>query len=156
MPKIRFLGHQGYTMVEMSITLVVAGLLTAIGVVTLGPALEHAKVRSAANVVAGDLQYAQVIAVRERRPVSVLVEPDSMRIVIRDRDQTSNIYRVRFLGAGTAFSLDHLATTSTSFEMFPNGLAGSTINVTLWLRGFLRQVKLTRAGQIRIIRTPPS
>ncbi len=156
MPKIRFLGHQGYTMVEMAVTLMVAGIVTTTGVVTLGPAVEHARVRSAVNVVAGDLQYAQVIAVRERRPISVLVEPDGMRIVIRDRDQTSNIYRVRSLGAGTDFSLDHLSTTSTSLEMFPNGLAGSTITITLGLRGFLRQVKVTRAGQIRIIRTAPS
>ena len=154
MAKVRFLGNQGYTMAEMALTLVVAGIVTTAGVVTLGPAVEHAKVRSAANAVAGDLQYAQTIAVRERRPISVLVEPDSMRIVIRDRDQTSNIHRVRSFGADTDFSLDHLSATSPSLEMFPNGLAGSTVSITLGLRGFLRQVKVTRAGQIRIIRTP--
>ncbi len=154
MAKVRFLGNQGYTMAEMALTLVVAGIVTTAVVVTLGPAVEHAKVRSAANAVAGDLQYAQVIAVRERRPISVLVEPDSMRIVIRDRDQTSNIHRVRSFGADTDFSLDHLSATSPSLEMFPNGLAGSTVSITLGLRGFLRQVKVTRAGQIRIIRTP--
>ena len=154
MAKVRFLGNQGYTMAELALTLVVAGIVTATGVVTLGPAVEHAKVRSAANAVAGDLQYAQSIAVRERRPISVLVEPDSMRIVIRDRDQTSNIHRVRSLGAGTDFSLDHLSTTGPSLEMFPNGLVGSTVSITLGLRGYLRQVKVTRAGQIRIIRTP--
>ncbi len=150
------LGHRGYTLLELVAGIVVAGILTTVGFTAFGPAIEHAKVRSAANVVAGDFQYAQVIALRERRPVSVLIESDSMRIVIRDRDQASIVYRVRSLGPDSEFSLDELSSSGGSLQLFPNGMAGSTINVTLGLRGFIRKVKVTRAGQIRVIRTPPS
>ena len=156
MPEVCLLGHRGYTMIELVAGMTVAGILTTAGVASLGPAVEHAKVRSAANVVAGDFQYAQVIALRERRPVSVLIESDSMRIVIRDRDQPSIIYRVRVLGPESQFSLDALSSTGGSLELFPNGVAGSTVTVTLGLRGFVRKVKVTRAGQIRIIRPPSS
>ena len=154
MRKIGFLGHQGYTMIEMAITLVVAGLVTTVAVVALGPAVEHAKVRSAANVVAGDLQYAQALAVRERRPISVVVDAVSMQLVIRDRDKITVVHRTRVLGSGSEFSLDLLSATAPSVDLFPNGLAGWTLTVTLGLRGFSRQVRVTRAGQIRILRTP--
>jgi prepilin-type N-terminal cleavage/methylation domain-containing protein len=150
----RILGRQGYTMIETVTTLVVAGILTAVGVVFLAPAVEHGKVRSAANVVAGDLQFAQNLAVRERRPIAVLVDSAAKKIVIRDRDLVTKVYRTRLLGPGTAFSLDELTATSGSVQLFPNGVAGSTITVTLGLRGFARQVRLSRAGQIRIIRVP--
>ncbi len=38
----RILGRQGYTMIETVTTLVVAGILTAVGVVFLAPASEQA------------------------------------------------------------------------------------------------------------------
>ncbi len=154
MLKTGFLGHQGFTMVEMAITLVVAGIVATVGVVALGPAVEHAKVRSAANVVAGDLQYAQALAVRERRPISVVVDSAGMQLVIRDRDELTVVHRTRMLGSDSDFSLDLLFATGASVQLFPNGLAGSTLTITLGLRGFSRRVRVTRAGQIRILRTP--
>ncbi len=144
MRKIGFLGHQGYTMIEMAITLVVAGLVTTVGVVALGPAVEHAKVRSAANVVAGDLQYAQALAVRERRPISVVVDAVGMQLVIRHRDKITVVHRTRVLGSDSEFSLDLLSATAPSVDLFPNGLAGWTLTVTLGLRGFSRQVRILR------------
>lgn len=152
--QLRSLPDQGYTMIELATTLVVAGILTTAGIVAVRPAVQHAKVRSAANVVAGDLQYAQALAVRERRPIFVVVDSAGMQLVIRDRDLVTKVYRTRVLGPGSDFSLDHLSVTGGSIQLFPNGVAGSTITITLGLSGFQRRVRLTRAGQIRIIRTP--
>ncbi len=152
--QLRSLPDQGYTMIELATTLVVAGILTTVGIVAVRPAVEHAKVRAAANVVAGDLQYAQALAVRERRPISVVVDSTAMQLVIRDRDLVTKVYRTRVLGPGTDFSLDQLSVTGGSIQLFPNGVAGSTTTVTLGLNGFERRVRLSRAGQIRIIRTP--
>ncbi len=154
MSQFRVLGHRGYTLIEVVTTLVVAGIVTTVGIVTLAPAVEHAKVRSAANVVAGDLQYAQTLAVRERRPISVVVDSAQMQLLIRDRDAPSNVHRTRALGATSDFALDRISATGGSVQLFPNGVAGSSITLTLGLRGFERQVRLTRAGQIRIIQTP--
>ena len=99
--QLRSLPKQGFTMIEMATTLVVAGIITTVGIVAVAPAVEHAKVRSAANVVAGDLQYAQALAVRERRPISVVVDSASMQLVIRDRDLVAKVYRtIRLLRSG--------------------------------------------------------
>jgi prepilin-type N-terminal cleavage/methylation domain-containing protein len=147
-------GRRGYTMIEMATTLVVAGIVTTVGIVTLAPAVEHGKVRSAVNVVAGDLQYAQALAVRERRPISVVVDSTQLRLVIRDRDAPSTVHRTRNLGSASDFALDRISATGSSVELFPNGVAGSSITLTLGLRGYERRVRLTRAGQIRIIQIP--
>ena len=141
-------------MIEMATSMVVAGIVTTVAVVTLGPAVEHAKVRSAANAMAGDFQYAQALAVRHRRPISVVVDSAGRQVVIRDRDQITNSYRTRPMGSDSDFSLDQLSTTGSSVEFFINGVAGSTITVTLGLRGFSRQVRVSRAGKIRVRRTP--
>jgi hypothetical protein len=38
--------------------------------------------------------------------------------------------------------------------MFPNGVATGTTTFTVGLRGYRRQVRITRAGQVRVIRVP--
>ena len=141
----------GYTLIEMVLVMVIAGLLMAVGIVRLAPALEHGNVRAAANVVAGDLQYAQILAVRYRKPISVVVASSTKQYLIRDRDDATNVYRTRLLGPDTDFGLDELTSSPTSVELFPNGIARETMVMTLGLNGFKRNVRLTRAGQIRIL-----
>ncbi len=142
----------GYTLIEMVIVIAIAGIVTSFGVVRLAPALEHANVRAAANVVAGDLQYAQILAVRYRKPIAVIVASSTKQYLIRDRADPSIVYRTRLLGPDTDFGLDELTfSPSSSVELFPNGLARETVVMTLGLNGFKRNVRLTRAGQIRIL-----
>ena len=142
----------GYTLIEMVLVIVIAGILMSVGVVRLAPALVHANVRAAANVVAGDLQYAQSLAVRHRKPIAVVVASATKQYLIRDRDDATNVYRTRLLGPETDFGLDELTSSPTSVELFPNGVARETMVMTLGIDGFQRQVRLTRAGQIRILR----
>ena len=147
----RIASGKGYTMIELVVVIVLVGMLTSLSVVRLGPALEHSKVRGAANVVAGDLQYAQILAVRHRRPITVIVVSSTQQYLIRDRDNPANVYRTRLLGADSDFTLDEVTGTPTSVELYPNGVARETMVITLGLRGYQRNVRLTRAGQIRIL-----
>ena len=141
----------GYTLIEMVLVIAIAGILMGFGVVRLAPALEHANVRAAANVVAGDLQYAQMLAIRYRRPIAVIVASSTKQYLIRDRDDATNVYRTRLLGPDSDFGLDLVESTPTSVELFPNGVNRETIIFTLGLHGFERRVRMTRAGQIRIL-----
>lgn len=142
----------GYTLIEMVLVIAIAGIMMTVSVARLAPALEHANVRAAANVVAGDLQYAQMLAVRYRKPIAVIVASATKQYLIRDRDDATTVYRTRLLGPDTDFGLDELTSSPTSVELFPNGVARETMIMTLGLNGFQRQVRLTRAGQIRILR----
>ncbi len=146
--------HGGYTVIEALIMVVVLGILLGIAYHRLGPGLEHAKVNRAASVLAGDLQYARMVAVRSRRPIAVIVMSSVKGYIVRQRD-SAIVYRERFLGPGTEFGLDLFSSSpSSSVEIFPNSVAAVTTTFTLGLAGYQRQVKISRAGQVRVIRGP--
>jgi prepilin-type N-terminal cleavage/methylation domain-containing protein len=145
------LDRNGYSFIEMLTVIVVLGILLAIAILSIAPSLQRAKVRNAANVVAGDLHYAQILAVKHRKPIAVVVAVATQQYVIRDRDDASTIYRSRALGPGTDFNLDAFSSSPTSVELFPNGVARQTTTFTLGLAGYERQIRLTKAGQIRIV-----
>jgi Tfp pilus assembly protein FimT len=144
----------GYTVIEALIIVVVLGILLVIAYQRMGPALEHAKVNRAAAVLASDLQYARMVAVRSRRPVAVIVMTSVKGYIIRERNGAI-VYRERFLGPGTEFGLERFSSSpGSSVEIFPNSVAAATTTFTLGLAGYQRQVKISRAGQVRIVRGP--
>ncbi len=135
----------------MAIVITVLGIITTIAIWRMSPALERARVRRAASVLAGDLQYAQVLAARQRAPVVVITQSATQAYLIRNRAGTQ-IYRQRFIGPDTDYGLQTLtASPSTSIEVFPNGAATQTTTFTLGLAGYQRQVRLSRAGQVRLV-----
>jgi prepilin-type N-terminal cleavage/methylation domain-containing protein len=140
----------GYTIVELAIVMVIAGILMTLVIWRAGPALERARARQAIAVVAADLQYAQMVAARQREPVVVVVNPSLKLILVSSRGGT--IFRQRFVGPQTEFGLETLQVDpTTSIEIFPNGAATSNLSVTAETNGFRRQVRMSRAGQIRIL-----
>lgn len=143
-------GRRGYTMVEMVIAIVVFGILLAIALIKMTPAVSQARVQRAATVIAMDLQYAQMLAVRQRAPVTVIVDNALKSYIIRMRD-TALTFRDRFFGQDTEFLLDTLSASPASVVMFPNGVAQATTTFTLGRDGYNRRVRLSRAGQVRIV-----
>lgn len=140
----------GYTIIELLIVMITAGILMSLVIWRAGPALERARARQAVAVVAADLQYAQLVAARQREPVVVTVNPSLKLILVASRGGT--IFRQRFVGPDTEFRLETLDVDPvSSIEIFPNGAATSNLNVTAATNGYRRQVRLSRAGQIRIV-----
>lgn len=143
------MGRDGYSFIEMLTAIVVLGLILVITVVSMAPAVQRGRVRNALNMVSGDLQAAQSLAVRHRRPMVLLVQSSTKQYQIRDRDSSTAVYIRRALGADTEFGLDTLSvSTDDPVEIFPNGVTHQTITVTLGIEGYLREVRLSRAGQI--------
>ena len=141
----------GYSLVEMAIVIAVAGVLMAIAAWRFGPALEQAKARHAAAAIASDLQYAQMVAARDRQPVVVIINT-SLRLMMIQNRGGSTIYRQRFMGADTEFGLTTFsASPANSVEIFPNGVAAQTITYTAARGTYTRQIKLSRAGQVRVL-----
>jgi amino-acid N-acetyltransferase len=140
----------GYTLIETVVAIVVFGILLSIAWVRMGPALASARVRNAATVIATDLQYAQMLAVRQRRPVAVIVDPGMRSYIIRLRD-SSLTFRDRFFGPDTEYLLDSLSASPTSVVLFPSGVTAGTVTFTARQGVYTRHVRLTRAGQVRIV-----
>ncbi len=144
------IGREGFTLVEMLAVVAISSILLSVALPRVGPALDRARVNSAANVMAGDLQYAQIMAVRSRRPVAMVITTGTKQYVIRDRDDSSIIYRTRFLGDESEFRIATMSASPTTNEMFPNGLARTSATFTLTLHGYSRTITFSRAGQVRI------
>jgi Tfp pilus assembly protein FimT len=146
-------GSAGYTIVEMAIVIAALSMLSVLSYVKLQPSLEHGKVNSAAAVMAADFQYAQLMAARQRRPVVIIITTATQSYVIRDRTNAALIFRTRYLGANTDYSLDQLVgSPSTSVQVFATGVTPVTTTFTLGLHGYQRLVKFTKAGQVRVLK----
>ena len=126
-----------------------AGVLMTLVIWRTGPALERARARQAIAAVASDLQYAQMLAARQREPVVVIVNTGLKLILIRSRGGT--IFRQRFVGPDTEYGLDTLTVTNGTVEVFPNGVATSSMTVRAATAGYSREVRLSRAGQVRVV-----
>jgi type IV fimbrial biogenesis protein FimT len=142
-------GERGYTVVELVLVIVIISALAGITYVRMAPALERTRVRGAASTMAGDLQYAQVLAARLRTPVRISVNTTGLSYQIADRSG-ANVYRSRNLGATGDYRLDELAASPVTLDVFPNAVTAQSATYTLGLNGFRRVVTFSRAGQIRV------
>ena len=142
----------GYTIIELLLVMIIIGVLAGITYVRMAPTLEGARVRGAASLLAGDLQYAQVLAARRRLPVVVSV--NSAAQVYQLVDRLGTVVRTREFGATGEFGLTELSATPTSLEIFPNGAAAVSATFILGIGTNRQRVTFSRAGQIRVTKLP--
>jgi prepilin-type N-terminal cleavage/methylation domain-containing protein len=148
-------GARGFTLVEMMLALGIMLILAGLGGAKLVISFQHAKVRRAAAILTADLQYAQGMAAKQRRPVALILNPDLRFYVIRDR-ASAVVYRQRFLGDDTDYNVDVLTSDQqSSLVLFPTGVTPTTTTFTIGVQDYQRQVKITQAGQIRLLPLTP-
>jgi prepilin-type N-terminal cleavage/methylation domain-containing protein len=141
--------RSGYTLLELLLVMVIMAILAAITYVRIAPALERARVRGAASVLATDLQYAQVQAARYRTPMQVVVDVGQKKYLITDLAETT-IYRERDFGDDGQYSLDSFTASPVRIYVFPNAIVDQSALYTVGLNGYQRQVSFSRAGQVRV------
>jgi len=138
--------------IELLIVMIIIGIIAGITYVRMAPTLERARVRGAASILAGDLQYAQVLAARQRLPVMIAVNTAARTYQIADRSGT--VFRTRDFGTAGEFDLTEVSASPASLEVFPNGIAAQSATYTLGIGGRRQQVTFSRAGQIRVTILP--
>ena len=143
----------GFTILELIVVLVVSSILVSFAVLRLAPTLERSRVQRSATMIATDLQWAQMIAARQRRPVVFIVSEPLKGYMIRDA-ASSTVFRESYLGNDTEMHLDELDATPTTLEIFPNGVVRSAGSYMVRVNTSQRYVRITRAGQVRITNVP--
>lgn len=148
----------GYTIVEL---LVVASVLTVVTVISAGRIAEYMSDRNAAAaaaVVQNDLQQAFAIAARNRRPVRVSFSVADTALRITNRENTVTYVR-RGFGVGSGFMLRPSdvtfcasVCTNAFVDVFPNGWASDSLNVTIGREGHARGLRMSRSGLVVVAR----
>ncbi len=139
----------GFTLVELVVVMAIMAILTSVAFWRLGPSVIRSKVNRSASTLAADIQYAQLVAAQQRKPVVIIISEPLKSYVIRDA-ASATVFRERYLGEDTDFGLDLLDATSSTVEVFPNGVLREAADITVEIEDYSRKVRVTRAGQIRI------
>ena len=128
-------------------------LLVVVIVATLLPPaarqLTHSRISRAALICAADFYLAQSLAARNRQPVRVVF--DSTAKTVSLKLPNDSLLLKRSYGAGSDFQLPSFSASPGTVQVLPSGMTNGTITVTLSDGTFTRKVRMSQAGQIRIL-----
>lgn len=130
-------------------------LIVAVVVGSLTPSvlriLTRARINRAAGVVAADFYLAQSLAARTRTPMTVFFSSSNKTGIIRLASSSTTVYQTRYYGSEGEFKLPTFSASPASVNVLPSGMTSASITVSLSDGTFTRQVRMSRAGQIRIL-----
>lgn len=128
-------------------------LIVAVVIGALTPSvirqIEHARVNRAANVIAADFLQVQTLAARRHTPLRLVVDATLKTISITLTSGSS--ISVRQLGRDSEFKIGTLAASPVSVLVLPNGMASGPMTITVTTSGYSKQIRMSRAGQVRIL-----
>jgi len=133
----------------MMIVIVVLAMVTTVSFPTVSRLYTHTRVNQAAVAVAHDLSLAVSDAARQRKPIRIARGTDRTSITVSDR-ASGTVLSTLWLGPD-AYQLDSIGFSASPVDLFPNGFTSSALTVTLWARGYSRQVTMSRAGWVRVL-----
>ena len=118
----------GFTLVEMMVTVSLLAIMVGMTAPHVSKDISHARVNSAARVVAVDLQT-RCRSRAERRPVRVVIDGSAKEIRLMDRVNGTLISR-RALGNVSDFKLYSVSGAPATVDVLPHGVATATTIVT--------------------------
>ena len=140
---------RGFTLIEMLVAVAVAAIAMRMVMRPAATYLTRRRTRNAASVVAGDIDLARSIAVRQRQPVRMTFTAGSTQYTLGDR-ASSTTYKTVALGTTSDYRIPAVQFSPATVDFYPSGVASSALTVTLTAGGSTRTVTLTRVGLIRI------
>ena len=139
----------GFTMIECLIVITALGLITASAVPKIGRQIRNYRLGRATVVVAGDLENAFSIAGRQRKPVRLSLSGGTYTVADRSG---GTVRMTRNLTGDADYGVRAVAFSTSPLDIFPNGVASAPDTVTISNGTASRQITLTRAGQVRVVR----
>lgn len=143
--------RRGFTIVELFIVLVIGLIVGTLSMSRFSAYLARERVVRAAEGISNDIRAGFAIPGRIRRPVRIQVDTARMQLVVTDRSQTTTYRKTAF---GSRYNLKGSNVTyypsSAPFEIYPNGLASDTMNVTLTSNGISKSIRVSRGGMVQV------
>ena len=142
--------RQGFTMIELALTLTLIAILTTLMVPKIGRIMQATRINREIAIVVQDLEQAFTIAARYRKPMRLSCTCGTQTYTIADR--TGGTVRLsRKLGADADLGTLTLTFSTSPVDIFPSGVATAPDTVRITSGTSTRAVVLTTAGQVRII-----
>jgi prepilin-type N-terminal cleavage/methylation domain-containing protein len=144
------IGRQGFTMIELALTLTLIAIMTAMMVPKIGRIMQATRINREVAIVVADLEQAFTIAARYRKPMRLSCTCGTQTYTIADR--TGGTVRLsRRLGADADLGTLTLTFSASPVDIFPSGVASAPDTVRITSGISTRAVVMTTAGQVRII-----
>ena len=152
--KFRLRARRGFTILELIIVIVVAGVMMTVGFPKVHNIMVQQRVARASAAVQNTLEAAFAIAGRNRRPIRITWSSSTMQLAITDRAGTV-FYRRTGLGQDPyGLKSTDVTVWQTPVEVYPNGLANSSDTITFSTGGVTKKLVMTRGGMVYIKTTP--
>ncbi|HUF51257.1 MAG TPA: prepilin-type N-terminal cleavage/methylation domain-containing protein [Longimicrobiales bacterium] len=143
--------RQGFTLIEMLVVVVIAAIVVGTALPSMGRAMASNDVQRSAGVIAATLQNAHSLAARRRVPVRLVIDTTNKIMSVRNYAGTDTSFVRMTFGANGEYPLQSMTASSLNLVIYPNGLAADTLSVTVRAESKSRRIRMTRAGQIRVI-----
>jgi type II secretory pathway pseudopilin PulG len=140
----------GYTFLEVTIVVVMLGVMTSLVLPRVSTASRSLRVAHAANVVAADMELVSAMAAQRRSALELRMDlaAPGYRVVTRD---SGRVVLTRTLGAESEWRLRSAVATPAVVTIFPGGTWSSNLRLVLSEPGHDRTVTVTRAGLVRVL-----
>lgn len=137
-------------MLEMMVVIVIVGITGTMTAGRFHALLVQSRIQRAASAVRNDLEAAFAIAGRNRRPIHIEWNSTTMQLAVMDRSDAT-AFRHTTLGMdGYGLRPSDVAFSSSPIEIYPNGMASDTLNITISRSGNIKHVRMSRAGLVQI------
>jgi type II secretory pathway pseudopilin PulG len=143
--------RHGFTTIEaVMVLLIVAAVIGAL-TPSVVRQISHARVNRAASVVAADFYLCQSLAGRQHSPIVITVDSVAMTTTVTTALPAPATLFVRHFDVNSEFKLLKFSASTGSVQVLPNGMVNASVLVTVGDGTYSRQVRMTRAGQIRVL-----
>jgi type II secretion system protein H len=140
----------GFTLLEITLVVVVLGVVASIAMPRVSQATTAHRVNQAANVLVADLELANAMAAQRRIPLELRVDSAwrGLTLVMRD---SGKVVRQRALGTESEWKIESVVATPPRVVLYPGGTVSSAFQVVLRAGGHNRTVTMSRAGLVRVM-----
>jgi prepilin-type N-terminal cleavage/methylation domain-containing protein len=145
----------GYSFIELLVAMAIMVILSGLASVSFVSQLPHHRLNHAARDLVSDLRWARQLALAERQPVLLILDPDTERYRIeRQSDPGIPIGGVRdFLDRRQGFGEIDLVSSSggRTITFYPQGLTNNWTSILLRNpAGEERQITVIATGRVRL------
>ncbi|HEX6599593.1 MAG TPA: prepilin-type N-terminal cleavage/methylation domain-containing protein [Gemmatimonadaceae bacterium] len=150
--------RRGFTMIEILIILGIMGIIVTVSMARSTRIISGWRVDAASRAIADELQAAFSLVGRNRKPLVLTVDKSKVQLRLMSRSG-ADTFRLRALGPTTEYKLRgsdltvYPATSPTTLEIYPPGLASDSLSITIKKDGVARRIRMLRGGLVQICKT---